>query len=260
MKNEFFAKKKIIGMVHLLPLPGTPGFDGNLKAIEDRALEDATNLKNAGVSGFIIENFGDVPYDTEISLEAFTVMANICAKIKEKVDLPFGINVQFNCYKEEWALAYATGADFIRVETYVEKRFSSYGESDPCAAKLQRLKKQYPCKTMMFADINGKHTYGVPGISIEDSAHDAIEAMADAVIITGKFTGQNPSVEDVKDLRERVKDFPIIVGSGVNSDNINDFLKYADGVIVGSSLKVDGIVTNKIDFNRAKEFMEKIKY
>lgn len=259
MKNGFFKTKKVIGMVHLLPLPGSPNFDGNIEAIETRALEDAKKLKEAGLSGFIVENFGDVPYDNAISLEAYTVMSNVVNRIKNEVKLPFGINVQFNCYKEEWALAYANNADFIRVETYVEKRFSSYGESDACAAKIQRLKKQYPCKSLVFADVNGKHTYGIPGISIEDAIHDAIEAMADAVIITGKFTGQNPSIEDVKSLRENFSDFPIIIGSGVNSNNVTDFLKYADGVIVGSSLKVDGIVTNKVDLKRAKAFMSKIK-
>ena len=258
MKNGFFKTKKIIGMVHLLPLPGCPNFDGDIEAIEARALEDAKNLKEAGVSGFIIENFGDVPYDNSISLEAYTVMSNIVAKIKSEVSLPFGINVQFNCFKEEWALAYANDADFVRIEAYVEKRFSSYGESDPCAAQIQRLKKQYPCKSLIFADVNGKHTYGVPGISIEDAIHDAIEAMADAVIVTGKFTGQNPSIEDIKKLRSCFGDFPIIIGSGVNADNVNEYLEYADGVIVGSSLKVDGIVTNKIDLVRAKNFMSKI--
>ncbi|MBR0385901.1 MAG: BtpA/SgcQ family protein [Erysipelotrichaceae bacterium] len=259
MTPSVFDRKFIVGMVHLLPLPGASGFDGNIEKIEQRALEDAEKLFKGGVDALIIENFGDEPYDTSISLEAYSVMLRIADKVQAQIDIPFGVNVQFNCIEEEWAMSYALGADFLRAETYVETRFSSYGRGEPSAARLQRLKKQYPSDTMIFADINGKHTYGIPGVSILDAAHDAKAAKADAVIITGKYTGQNPSVEDIKEIKEFLGDMPVLVGSGANKDNAVDFLKYADGIIVGSSFKVDGDVYKEVDLRRVQEFMDAVK-
>ena len=83
MKNAFFNKKVIIGMVHLLPLPGNPDYRGDNAEIERRAIEDAKTLIEGGVDALMVENFYDWPqYSTEIPLEAYSLMLNICTKIK----------------------------------------------------------------------------------------------------------------------------------------------------------------------------------
>lgn len=256
---ELFNKKPIIGMVHLLPLPSSPLFDGDLEKIERRAIKDAMALIDGGVDAFIIENFGDVPYDDTISLEAYSVMLSITNKIKQMTSIPFGLNIQFNCIEHEWSMAYASKADFIRVESFVENRIGTHGISYASAPKLMRMKQQYPSDCMIFSDINVKHTYPMAEIKIEDATHEAIEAGTDAIIVTGKATGQNPKIEEVKELKERFINIPILVGSGVNINNVNDFLEYADGIIVGSSLKIEGDVYKGIDSLRVKEFMDKVK-
>ena len=42
-------------------------------------------------------------------------------------------------------------------------------------------------------------------------------------------------------------------------ENIEDILKITDGVIIGSSLKVNGDTWKNIDLNRAKKFMKKVR-
>ena len=54
--------KPVIGMIHLMPLPGSPGYGGDLGAIREAALRDADALFTGGVHGLMIENFGDVPF------------------------------------------------------------------------------------------------------------------------------------------------------------------------------------------------------
>jgi uncharacterized protein len=49
------------------------------------------------------------------------------------------------------------------------------------------------------------------------------------------------------------------VGSGSNRENIGPFLQYADGVIVGSSLKKDGVMQNPVDLQRVREFMDAVR-
>ena len=96
-------------------------------------------------------------------------------------------------------------------------------------------------------------------ITMEDAAHEAIESGSDAVIVTGKITGQNPKLEDVQDLKDKIRNIPILIGSGVNSENVNEFLQVADGIIVGSSLKYNGDVYQGIDPLRVKNFMNIVK-
>ena len=203
--KEKFKKKPIIGMVHLLPLPGSPMFNGNLEDIINRASQDVEALEKGGIDAFIIENFGDVPYDDTISLEAYSVMLTVVERLKQQTKLPFGLNIQFNCTEQEWSMAYATNADFIRVESFVENRIGSHGISYASAPKLMRKKKEFPSKCMVFADINVKHTYPMADISLKDAAKEAIEAGANALIITGKATGQNPQIDDIISLKSSSK-------------------------------------------------------
>ena len=52
---------------------------------------------------------------------------------------------------------------------------------------------------------------------------------------------------------------PILMGSGTNADNIADFLQYADGAIVGSSLKVDGVMENPVDVARVRRYVDAVR-
>jgi uncharacterized protein len=52
---------------------------------------------------------------------------------------------------------------------------------------------------------------------------------------------------------------PVLVNTGARVDNIGRFLEVADGVIVGSSLKVDGQTWNPVDPARVSAFMERVR-
>ncbi len=256
--REIFKKKPIIGMIHLLPLPGSPLYDGNLERIEKRALDDLDALIEGGIDAFIIENFGDIPYDDKISLEAYSVMLSITNKIRERTSLPFGLNIQFNCTEEEWAMAYATKADFIRVEAFVENRIGTHGISFTTAPKLMRQKSLFPSDCMIFSDVHVKHSYPMVEISLEDSIHEAYESGASAVIITGKATGKQPEIEDIKRIKEIYPQVPLLIGSGINDANVKEYLKVADGIIVGSSIKYHKDVNLGVEAKRVKDLMNQV--
>ena len=77
---------------------------------------------------------------------------------------------------------------------------------------------------------------------------------ADCVIVTGSVTGEPPSPADVKEAKAHCR-IPVILGSGISADNISEFYNEADGFIVGSAFKVDGLWSNKIDPSRVVRFM-----
>ena len=83
----------VIGMVHLLPLPGSPGFSGEIKAVIDAAVADAKTWAQAGANGLMMENFGDVPFfKGDVPRETVAAMTKVASEIRAAVPgLPLGI-------------------------------------------------------------------------------------------------------------------------------------------------------------------------
>ena len=81
----------------------------------------------------------------------------------------------------------------------------------------------------------------------------------DAIAIAGVVAGQKPKVEDIKNCREKYPDATIFAATGVNKDNVDQYLPYVDAMFIGTSFKKDGVFRNQIDQSRVKEFMNKIK-
>ena len=248
--------KPLIGMVHLLPLPGTPNFDGDIDAIYSRALTEARLLADAGFDGLIIENFGDEPYLIgEPTATQLALMAAVVREIRQAVTIPIGVNVQFNAWEAEIAIAYTCGAQFVRVEVFVDTVISAQGMVGPCSAQITRLRKLLGAEDVeLWADVQTKYTTPLVPQSIAQSAKDAQNAGADALIVTGAATGQATPLEAVSEVKAAVN-LPVIVGSGTTTANVSQVLKVADGAIVGSSLKEGGNVYNAVSARAAADFM-----
>ena len=83
----------LIGVVHLLPLPGSPDHSGNgVERIYDRALADAQAYQDAGLDGLIVENHGDPPFakPEDIGPETAAHMAVAADRIRHATALPIG--------------------------------------------------------------------------------------------------------------------------------------------------------------------------
>ncbi len=257
-KSELFfnGKKKVIGMVHLLPMPGNAAYRGNREEIIENAIADAHTLIDCGVDAIMLENFSDWPqYSTEVPLEAYSLMVSIATRIREFCNIPFGVNIEMNAYKQEWAMAYAVGADFIRLEAFVDNRAGSFGYIEACSTPLAKIMLDYPSDTMLFADVHTAETYGMPNIPINELAGNAKNHDATAVIVTENDQNKKITPEDVKSMREKMGDFPIIVGAGVKPHNILAYMEYCDAVIIGRGFKTG----DRIDPKLVNEYMEIVR-
>ena len=261
---EFFGvPKPVIGMVHLWPLPGAPGYTGyGMQTIIDHALRDAEVLVQGGVDGLIVENMWDLPYyvGAEVKPEAMTAQAVVAAEVVKSFPLPVGINVIHNGGIVCLAIAVAARARFIRVCILTGSRLWDTGELDHgCAADLVRKRKELHAEEIhIFADVDKKHSVSFPGLDLATHIEWTEFYGADALIVTGRMTGSAPDAEKVREARS-LATRPILVGSGSNRENIGPFLQYADGVIVGSSLKKDGVMQNPVDLQRVREFMDAVR-
>ena len=263
LKEMFGVEKPIIGMIHLLPLPGAPGYDFyGLEAVIEHALRDAEALINGGVDALVVENMWDLPYyvGMEVPPEEMTAQAVAARAVVEAVKVPVGVNVIHNGGRVTLAIAVAAGADFIRVCLLTGARVWDTGELDHgCAAELLRWRKNLGAEHIkLFADVDKKHSVAFPGIDLATHIEWTEFYLADALIVSGKMTGDAPELEKVRRAKE-LATRPILMGSGTTADNIAQFLQYADGAIVGTALKVDGIAENLVDVERVKRYMEAVR-
>ncbi len=264
LQEIFGVDKPVIGMVHLAPLPGAPGYDYyGMDAIIEKALTDVKAFEEGGVNGLIVENMWDHPYyvSEDIPPEEMTTQAVAAREIIKSTDLPTGINVIHNGGRVTLSIAVASGADFIRVCLLTGARVWDTGEFDHgCAAEVLRLRKNLRAEHIkIFADVDKKHSVAFPGIDLVTHIQWTKRYLADAIIVTGKLTGIPPELNDVKKAKEAAEDTPVLVGSGADAANVKDFLKYADGVIVGTSIKKDGVIEKPVDASRVKKFMQTVE-
>ncbi|HYL80512.1 MAG TPA: BtpA/SgcQ family protein, partial [Candidatus Acidoferrum sp.] len=69
-----------------------------------------------------------------------------------------------------------------------------------------------------------------------------------------------PDLERLIEAKQAVgESVPVLLNTGAGLENVAGFLSVADGVIVGSSLKVDGHTWNPVDPKRVKAFMAEVK-
>lgn len=264
LEEVFGVDKPIIGMVHLLPMPGAPAYGGwDVDYVIEHALRDAKALIEGGVDGLIVENMWDLPYFTgkDIPPEEVAAHAVAAREVIKAVNVPVGITVIHNGGRVALGIAKAAGAKFIRVCLYTGALVWDTGEFDRGnAAELMRLRKALHAEDVkLFADVYKKHAVMFPGIDPKIHAIWTDYYLADALIVTGRMTGMPPDVELIKTVKETAGDRPVLVGSGMTAENARDFLRYADGAIVGTYFKVKGVTQNPVDPERVRKLMAVVR-
>ncbi len=259
----FEIEKPIIGMIHLWPLPGAPGYAGHgMDTILEQARHDAKVLLEGGVDGLIVENMWDLPYyvGTDVQLEAVAAQAVAARAIADLANVPVGVNVIHNGWEAELAIAVAAGLDFMRICILTGARLWDTGDLNPgCAADLLRRRRELGAEHLkLFADVDKKHSVPFPGLDLETHIEWTEFYRADALIVSGRMTGDAPPLDKVRRAKEAATR-PILMGSGTTAENIAGFLQFADGAIVGSSLKVDAVAENPVDPERVQRYMAAVK-
>jgi membrane complex biogenesis BtpA family protein len=250
--------KPVIGMLHLAPLPGAPLYGGSLSTIREAVLGDAQRLAEGGVNGLMIENFGDTPFfPGRVPAHVVAHLTAIAAQVRQAVpDLPLGVNVLRNDGLSALAVAHAVGADYIRVNVLCGARVADQGLIQGIAHDLLRLRAQLKADgVQIFADVDVKHSAPLAATRIEDEVDDTLHrGMADALIVSGAGTGKPTEPEKVMLVKGAAKGAPVFLGSGVTPQTLPSLLPHADGFIIGTYFKKDGVV----DVSRVKELMRLI--
>ena len=259
--QTFQTHNPVIGVVHLLPLPTSARWGGSLTAVIERAEQEATALAAGGVDGIIIENFFDAPFTKQqVDPAIVSAMTLIVDRIQNLVVVPVGINVLRNDARSGLAIASCVGAKFIRVNVLTGVMATDQGLIEGNAHELMRYRRELDSDVAILADVLVKHARPLGTPNLTTAVTDTIErGLADGIILSGWATGSPPSQEDLELARNAAKDTPIFIGSGANEDNIGHLIQAADGVIVASSLKRHGKITETIDPIRVAAFIEAMR-
>lgn len=249
-------------MVHVSALPGTPGNCLPIAQIVKKACSEAKTLERGGVDAMMIENMHDVPYlNARIGAEITACMTAIAVALRQQSNLPLGIQILAAANKEALAVAQAAELNFIRAEGFVFAHVADEGLIESCAGELLRYRKMIGAEEVkIFTDVRKKHSSHAitSDISLEEQVRTAEYFRSDGIIITGRSTGEEALVEEVQTARKTTL-LPVIIGSGIHSQNLSKYWQLADVFIVGSSLKEGGHWQNPVSESKLSDFMSKVE-
>lgn len=228
-KKVFPIEKPIIGMIHLT------GANRNDKV--KTALKEILIYGFSGVDGAIIENYhgnyGDV-------LETLRNLDKI------ETNLTLGLNTLGRPIKnplEAFDLANQYDLKFLQ--------FDSINDPGINHNKYMKQREKYP-NLAVLGGVGFKYAQPT-GLSLYEDIESA-KQKCDAIVTTGPATGVETPIEKLRHYRRILDDFPLIVGAGVNKDNAYEQLSIADGAIIGSYFKKNGMTSEPLDTTKIGNF------
>lgn len=263
--KRFLRDKAIIGMIHVLPLPGSPLWGGSLRVVINRARKEFALYREAGIDAVMIENMHDRPY-CKPPLERQTVeaMAEVARNLRFlDGKIPIGIQMLEAANVEAIEIAATADLDFVRAEGYVYAHIGGCGIIEGSARSILNRRRELGAEHIkVLADVKKKHCAHAltADISLTNTAKQAEFFLADGIIVTGDFTGLPTKAEDVIEAR-KATELPLFVGSGVTPDNFGATLQKQsdhnnpDGFIVGSFFKRAGFWENEIEIERVRQLV-----
>ena len=251
--------KFLAAMIAVLPLPGSPLYDGDDQRVIDQALAELEIYKEAGVDSVIFENDHDLPYiQPPLDEKGIALMTKIVQAARQRFDGPIGIQMLEAANITSLEIAAEADLDYIRVEAYVFAHVGGSGIINGSAGKILRRRKELLAEHIkVFADVkkkHGSHSLTID-LDIKDEIMQAEFFLVDGVIVTSQFTGINPDKNDLVKAKNATR-LPVLIGSGMTADNIAEYLPLADGFIVGSYFRREGRFLERLESARLQKFME----
>jgi membrane complex biogenesis BtpA family protein len=262
LRDLFGVDKPVIAMAHFPPLPGTPLYDDRLgvAGILEAVRMDVEKLVDGGVDGLLFCNEGDRPYALQAGFEGVAVMTRVIAELSP-LSKPFGVDFLWDGGRAALAMALATGASFVR-GVFTGVYDSDMGLWNTDASGLLRYRRDIGAQSVrLFFNVTPEFASPLGDRPVGLLAKSAVvSSLADAILVSGPRAGAEPAPALLRQAKEAVgANSPVLLNTGASAQNIAEFLKVADGVIVGSSLKVDGYTWNPVDAARVAGFMAQVR-
>ena len=251
---------EIIGVIHVLPLPGTPHGIYSLQEVLDRAVFDAQQLQKGGVRTAVIENFGDAPFVRgSVEPHVVSMLTLIAHTIVRETGLSLGINVLRNDAISALAIASTCNARFIRVNVHIGSAWTDQGLIQGEAYNTLQYRKKLGLQTDIAADIMVKHAAPAGERPLVDQAKDCLgRGGASHVIVTGASTGSSVNWQHLRLIRDAIPNASIWIGSGLQPSVVEQAKDWANAAIVGTYFHEDAQLDKPLSLQRIEEILSKV--
>ena len=204
-QDLFGQKKPLIGVLHLLPLPGAPLYDGHIQKVYDQALAELEIFKHHRSTRSSSRTFATCLYfPGRVPTETVAAIAAVSREIVRVAGMPVGVNVLRSDGEASIAIAVATGAHYVRVNVHMGAVAADQGIVQGSSHLSMRLRAALKSRTLVFADVGVKHAAPLAGRGLDIETRDLAErGLADAVIVTGDRTGVETNLDDIDAVRRR---------------------------------------------------------
>ncbi len=261
LKDVIGTEKAIIAMCHLLPLPGDPYYteEKNMDYIIEMARKDLHALQDGGVDAVMFSNEFSLPYLTQVRCETVACMARIIGQLMGEIKIPFGVNVLWDA-KRSLDLAKATGAKFVR-EIFTGVYGSDFGLWNTNVGETIRHQHSIGAQDvkLLFNIVPEAAKYVADRDVVSVARSTVFNNRPDALCVSGLVAGAETDAQVLQKVKEAVPNTVVLANTGVRLENVEQQLSIADGAVVGTTFKIDGVFENHVDVNRVKAFMDKVK-
>ena len=258
LKEVIGTEKAIIAMLHLAPLPGDPQFKKELgmEYAVDRARKDLKALQNGGVDAIMFSNEYSLPYLTNVRTETVAAMGRIVGELMSEIKVPYGVNVLWDANKS-LDLAAATGAKFIR-EIFTGAYASDFGIWDTNCGATVRHQHEIGAEDvkLLFNIVPEASAYLAARKPAEIAKSTVFNCRPDALCVSGQTAGSATDSSILAEVKNAVPNTVVFANTGCRKETIADQLAIADGAVVATTFKYDGIFENMVDEKRVAEFMK----
>jgi uncharacterized protein len=257
LRETFGSEKPIIAMLHLKPLPGDPMYDAasGMESVLRAASEDLRALQDGGVDGVMFSNEFSLPYLTQTEPITAISMARVIGELASDITVPFGVNVLWDG-PASIDLAAATGARFVR-EIFSGVYASDFGLWNTNVGLSARRRRQHDAMGVrLLFNIVPEAAQYLAGRDLASIARTTVFNCApDGLCVSGATAGAATDTDQLRLVKQAAADTPVFVNTGVRTSTLETQLSVADGAIVGTAFKYDGVFENQVDVARVTEFM-----
>ncbi len=261
IEEVFGCRKPIIGMCHLNALPGDPSYDKQqgMESILEWVHKDLLALQRGGIDAVMFSNEFSLPYLTRVETVTVAAMARIIGELMDDIRVPFGVNVLWDP-AASLDVAVATGGRFVR-EIFTGVYASDFGLWDTnCGAVVRHQHAIGAQNVKLLFNIVPEAARYLADRDIVDIAKSTVfNTRPDGLCISGLTAGTQTDDKILRKVRDAVPETPVFANTGVNLSNVEEQLAIADGAVVGTTFKYDGVFENHVDEKRVKVFMDKAK-
>jgi len=260
LKEIIGTEKAIIAMCHLDPLPGDPYYgNSSMEQVIEHARADMLALQRGGVDAIMFSNEFSLPYLTNVETVTVAAMARIIGELKSEITVPYGVNVLWDPEKS-LDLAVATDAKFVR-EIFTGVYASDFGVWNTNVGKTIRHQHAIGAENVkLLFNIVPEAARYLADRDIESIAKSTVfNNRPDALCVSGLTAGAMTDAQTLKRVKDTVPNTVVFANTGVRYENVEQQLSVADGAVVGTTFKIDGVFENHVDEARVKRFMDKVR-